>query len=52
MKKFWLMNENTGKITISEDIPFKGKSKVLVVLLEDCYKDKNDRKEQLLKQIP
>lgn len=39
---------NKGKITISENIPFKGKSKVLVVFLED-YKDKNDRKEQLLK---
>lgn len=39
---------NEGKITISENVPFKGKSKVLVVFLED-YKDKNDRKERLLK---
>ena len=39
---------NQGKITISEKVPFKGKAKVLVVFLED-YKDKNDRKEQLLK---
>jgi hypothetical protein len=37
-----------GKITFSENVPFKGKSKVLVVFLED-YKDKNDRKERLLK---
>ena len=35
-----------GKIIISETVPFKGNSKVLVVFLED-YKDKNERKEQL-----
>lgn len=39
---------NKGKITISENIPFKGKSRVLVVFLEDST-DKADRKEQLLK---
>ncbi len=37
-----------GKITISEPVPFKGKSRVLVVFLEDC-KELGDRKEQLLK---
>jgi hypothetical protein len=37
-----------GKITFSENVPFKGKSKVLIVFLED-YKDRNDRKELLIR---
>lgn len=39
---------NDGKITIIENVPIKGKSKVLVVFLDD-YKVNNDRKERLLK---
>lgn len=39
---------NEGKIILSEDVPIKGKSKVLVVFLED-HKEKADRKERLMK---
>jgi len=37
-----------GKITLNESVSYKGKAKVLVVFLED-YKEKTDRKEQLMK---
>lgn len=37
-----------GKITISENVPIKGNSKVLIVFLDDP-KGNNDKKEQLLK---
>ncbi|MCR4436473.1 MAG: hypothetical protein QHH06_11640 [Clostridiales bacterium] len=40
--------KNEGKIILNEDVPFKGKSKVLVVFLED-YKEKADWKERLMK---
>ncbi len=39
---------NEGKIILNESVPFKNKSKVLVIFLED-YEDKAIRKEQLLK---
>ncbi|TYQ15698.1 UNVERIFIED_CONTAM: hypothetical protein Cloal_2180 [Acetivibrio alkalicellulosi] len=39
---------NEGKITINEKVPVSGKSKVLVIFLED-YKDNSNRKERLLK---
>ncbi|MDK2800002.1 MAG: hypothetical protein PWQ70_1621 [Clostridiales bacterium] len=38
---------NEGKVIFNEQVPVKGKSKVLVVFLEN-YKDKIDRKQQLM----
>ncbi|TYQ14845.1 UNVERIFIED_CONTAM: hypothetical protein Cloal_1229 [Acetivibrio alkalicellulosi] len=36
-----------GKVIFNEQVPIKGKSKVLVVFLED-YKEKMDRKQRLM----
>lgn len=36
-----------GKVTLNEQVPVKGKSKVLVVFLED-YQEKADRKRRLM----
>ncbi|RCX18915.1 hypothetical protein DFR58_104186 [Anaerobacterium chartisolvens] len=36
-----------GKVILNEQVPIKGKSKVLVVFLED-YQGKSDRKKRLM----
>ena len=36
-----------GKVILNEQVPIKGKSKVLVVFLED-YQTKSDRKKRLM----
>lgn len=36
-----------GRVILNEQVPVKGKSKVLVVFLED-YQDNTDRKKQLM----
>ena len=37
-----------GKLILKEHVPIRGRSKVLVVFLEDCQ-EKSERKEQFMK---